>query len=205
MNRNSIKKSKTWVIKIGSSILADALSGVNLRVFRSLSEQVMQLRKKGHSVILVSSGAIACGMHQLGFVKKPKEIEKKQAIAAVGQITLMNHYARAFSKHGLTIAQILLTRSDIEDRKRYLNARHAIRELLKQNIIPIINENDTVAVEEIKFGDNDNLSALVAKLVEADLLVILSDIEGVYTANPQTNPQAVLIPLILKLDQKIES
>ncbi|MFO1518061.1 MAG: glutamate 5-kinase [bacterium] len=201
-HRQIVKKAKTWVVKIGSSILTDEKGALDPKVFKALTSDVASLVHAGKRVVLVSSGAIACGMHKLGFEKKPHLIPQKQAVAAAGQITLMNYYDKAFAREKLGIAQLLLTRGDLSDRGRYMNARHAIHEMLGFGLVPIINENDTVAVEEIKFGDNDNLSALVTNVVEADLLVILSDIEGVYTANPQLDPSATKIALIEDIDDR---
>ncbi len=202
-HRAIVQKSKLWVIKVGSSILTAQKGKPDPQVFARLAREVAGLRKSGKKVILVSSGAIACGMHKMGLKKKPAQISQKQAIAAVGQITLMDHYAGAFSKHKLQIAQILLTREDVHSPARSLNARHAIHELLKMGIVPIINENDTVAVEEIKVGDNDNLSAHVARLVGAQLLVVLTDQDGLYTSDPRIDVKAEKISLVEKLDKKI--
>ncbi len=197
-----IQKPKTWVVKIGSSILTNDSGVPSPKIFNQIASDVSKLIRQKIRVVLVSSGAIACGMHQLGFKKKPQGIGQKQAIAAAGQIDLMNHYAKAFSKQRLKIAQILLTREDLTDRKRYLNAHHAIHELLELGVVPIINENDTVAVEEIKFGDNDNLSALVTHLVGAKLLVILTDQEGVYTSDPRSDAKAKKIEVIEKIEDR---
>jgi glutamate 5-kinase len=201
-HRQIVKKTKTWVVKIGSSILTDKKGALDPGVFKKLASDVANIIRSGRKVILVSSGAIACGMHKLGFQRKPHLIPQKQAIAATGQITLMNHYEKAFAKEKIEIAQILLTRDDLANRQRYMNARHAIHELLNFGLVPIINENDTVAVEEIKVGDNDNLSALVTNVVEAELLVILTDQDGVYTADPRVNPKAEKIELIKNIDEQ---
>ncbi|MBF0492382.1 MAG: glutamate 5-kinase [Deltaproteobacteria bacterium] len=203
-SRHFIQKTKLWVIKIGSSILTDSQGTPDVKIFSRLAQEMAQLRASGKQVILVSSGAIACGMHKIGLQTKPTQIAKKQAIAAAGQISLMNFYERAFSKHALNIAQILLTREDLSSPERHLNTRHAIHELLKMNCIPIINENDTVAVEEIKVGDNDNLSAWVSEVAQASLLVILTDQEGLYTADPRRNPQAEKLSLVEKISAKIK-
>ena len=203
--RSLIKKSKIWVVKIGSSILTQSKGAPDPKVFARLAKEVAQLRKSGKKVILVSSGAIACGMHKMSLKKKPTHIAQKQAIAAAGQIKLMDLYADVFAKHRLGIAQILLTKEDIVNRGRSLNARHAIHELLRYGFIPIINENDTVAVDEIKVGDNDNLSAYVAHLAEANLLVILTDQEGVYTGDPRVNKKAQKISLIENINKKIRN
>jgi glutamate 5-kinase len=157
--------------------------------------------EQGKELVVVSSGAVAAGMSRLGRGGKPRTIPEKQALAAVGQIRLMALYERYFSRFEKSVAQVLLTHDDLANRQRYLNAKHTFQMLLDSSIIPIVNENDTVAVEEMKFGDNDHLSALVATLLEADLLVILSDVEGVYDCDPHVNPDARLIPLIRKVDE----
>lgn len=202
-NRILVKKAKLWVIKIGSSILTQKNGAPDPKVFAHLAQEVAALRRSGKKVILVSSGAIACGMHKIGLKKKPVNISQKQAIAAAGQFALMDHYDNVFAKHKIHIAQILLTREDVHSSNRSLNARHAIHELLKMGMIPIINENDTVVVEEIKVGDNDNLSAHVARLVGADLLVILTDQGGLYTSDPRMNKKAQKISLVEKMNKHI--
>lgn len=201
----SLKNKSTWVIKIGSSILTTEQGEPDLKIFHQLASDIAHLNNRGHRVVVVSSGAIACGMHKLGFKRKPSLIPQKQAIAAAGQIYLMNLYEKVFSKLGLNIAQILLTRDDLAHRERYLNARNAIHELFQLGLIPIINENDTVVVEEIKVGDNDNLAALVTNVVEADLLVILTDQNGLYTADPRKNSKAERVPKIHKIDQAVRA
>ncbi len=204
-HRQLVKKAKIWVIKIGSSILTQKNGAPDFKVFVRLAKEVAELRKSGKKIILVSSGAIACGMYKMGLKKKPTQIAKKQAIAAAGQITLMDIYEGVFSKHRLNIAQILLTREDLENKTRSLNARHAIHELLRLGLIPIINENDSVAVEEIRVGDNDNLSALVTDIVKAKLLVILTDQEGVFTADPRRDKKAQKISLIESMNKKVHA
>lgn len=198
--RKTLKNKKRIVLKIGSSILVDAEGRLDAKRFRALASEVAWLRSQGRQVVLVSSGAIAGGMKRLGFKKKPTMIPQLQAIAAAGQTALMHEYEKAFAKHDLLPAQILLTREDLSNRRRYLNARHAIGELLRLGVVPIINENDTVAAHEIKVGDNDNLSALVANLVEGDLLIILTDIDGVYDADPRIRKDARRLPLIENID-----
>lgn len=158
----------------------------------------------GHSVILVSSGAIRAGMARLQLAGRPRSIPQKQAAAAVGQSLLMHTYAEAFDPHRLLVAQVLLTRDDLRDRARYLNARNTFAALLRSRVVPIVNENDTVAVEEIKFGDNDTLAALVASLVEAETLLLLSDVAGLYDRDPSLFPEAQLIPIVEKIDRAIE-
>lgn len=203
--QDTLKKAKLWVIKIGSSILTQKNGAPDPKVFARLAQEVSLLRKSGKKVILVSSGAIACGMYKMGLKKKPAHISQKQAIAAAGQITLMDLYASSFLKYKLSIAQILLTKEDLSNKKRFMNARHAIHELLKYGLVPIINENDTVAVDEIKVGDNDNLSAYVTQVAQANLLVILTDQEGLYTADPRVDMKAEKISLIEKINSKIKS
>ncbi len=193
------------VIKIGSNILADPVEGLNKVRIETIAEDVSYLCEQGHEPLIVSSGAVAAGMLRLGFTSKPSEIRLKQASAAVGQSILMAAYEKGFARHNKKIAQVLLTREDLSSRVRYLNAKNTLLTLLSFHVIPIINENDTVSTEEIKFGDNDQLAALVAGAVDADRLVILSDVDGLYTANPLTNPDAKLIKEVNKVDDTIES
>jgi glutamate 5-kinase len=204
MNRYEyFTKAKRIVVKVGSNVLT-AERGVNTKVISSLSRQIAKLMDQGHEVMLVTSGAMASGQKKIGLERRPDEIPKRQAIAAVGQPGLMMAYEKAFHKHHKKVAQILLTSEDLTHRKRYLNARNALNTLLSWRIIPIINENDTVAVEEIKFGDNDNLSAMIALLMEADLLINLTDISGVFTSDPRRDPDAELIPVIESITKQIE-
>jgi glutamate 5-kinase len=169
----------------------------------SLVQSLVHLRRNGQEVVLVTSGAVASGMSRLGMKERPKTIPAKQAAAAVGQIVLMALYEQYFSTCGVRVAQILLTHDDLANRRRYLNAKHTMLTLLEAEVLPIVNENDTVAVEEIQFGDNDNLSALVAVLVEADLLIILSDVGGLYSKDPRAYPDAALISLVEQLDETV--
>jgi glutamate 5-kinase len=180
------------VVKVGSNVLAgeDGLRPIRVR---NLATDVAQLVGAGRQVVLVSSGAVAAGAGRLG--PRRKSLEWRQAAAAVGQPALMAAYARAFGRHDRQTAQVLLTHGDLADRRRYLNARHTLRALLDLGVVPIVNENDTVAVEELNFGDNDNLSALTASLVQADLLVILSDVEGLFTADPRVDRSAMRVPV----------
>jgi glutamate 5-kinase len=185
------------VIKVGSSSLSGA-AGIRREGLASLARDLASLQCAGKEVVLVSSGAVASGMSKLRMKERPKTIPAKQAAAAVGQIALMALYEEYLSLYGVQVAQILLTHDDLANRRRYLNAKRTILTLLESGVLPIVNENDTVAVEEIQFGDNDNLSALVAVLVEADLLIILSDVAGLYDRDPRLHPEARLIALVEK-------
>ena len=202
-DRKLVASSKRVVVKIGSNVLTED-HGLNIKVIGSISRQISLLMDKGTEVILVSSGAMASGLRKIGLRKRPDEIPKRQAVAAVGQAGLIMEYEKAFEKFDKKVAQILLTSEDLSNRKRYLNARNTIYTLLSWKIVPIINENDTVAVEEIKFGDNDNLAAMIAILMDADVLVTLTDIEGLYTKDPRNNPDAELIPVVNTIKKSIE-
>ncbi len=193
--KSILKRARRVVVKIGSQILSSS-DGIEEARLRGLVRELAELHEQKKEIVVVSSGAVAAGMTRLGRKERPKSIPEKQALAAVGQIKLMALYERAFSKFGKSVAQVLLTADDLANRQRYINAKHTFQVLLESAIIPIVNENDTVAVEEMKFGDNDHLSALVATLLEADILVILSDVEGVYDQDPRTHEDAQLIPLI---------
>lgn len=181
------------VVKIGSSTLTGGTNQLSMPQILDLVGQIVALKERGLQLIVVSSGAMAAGLETLGYPELPKFIPAKQMLAAVGQPRLMGIYADLFGLYGIDVAQILLTRLDLIDRRRYLNARNTLEALLTQGVIPVINENDTVATEEIKVGDNDNLSALVSNLIEADLLIMLTDKEGVFTADPDHDQEAVLI------------
>lgn len=193
------------VIKVGSSTIAYPNGLLNLNRIDSLARQLSDLQNRGIEILLVSSGAIGAGMGKLGLTDRPSTIPDKQACAAVGQGILMHMYEKSFSEYSQTVAQILLTKEDITHRKRFLNARNALFALIGMGVIPIINENDAVAVEEIKIGENDTLSALVASLVEADLLIILSDIDGLYNCNPSTNKDAKLISWVDTITSETEN
>ena len=184
------------VIKLGTSTLTEGSNHLSLPRIVDLVRQMHSLLERGHEVVLVSSGAIAAGRQALNFPQLPKSIPAKQMLAAVGQMKLMDIWGQLFAIYGITVGQVLLTREDLNSRSRYLNARNTLIAMLKQGIIPIINENDTVATEEIRVGDNDNLSALVANLVAADLLMLLTDQDGLYTADPRSNPDAKLVSLV---------
>ena len=199
-------KARRIVVKIGSSLLVDRASGeLKSRWLETLAEDIAALVGAAKQVIVVSSGAIALGRHVLGFAKGPLELEKSQAAAAVGQISLAGAYQAVFKARGLAAAQILLTLGDTEERRRYLNARQTIATLLAERAIPVVNENDTVATAEIRYGDNDRLSARVASMMSADCLVLLSDIDGLYTKPPGTSPDARLIPELHQITPEIEA
>jgi glutamate 5-kinase len=197
-----LKNVKRAVIKIGSGVLTRK-NGLNLNLIDDLATEVCRLRNKGVEIILVSSGAIAAGLKKAGLSKRPTSLSQMQALAAMGQSNLIMAYEEAFSRHGAKAAQILLTRDDLTHRRRYLNARNTLMTLLSWKIIPIINENDTVGIDEIKFGDNDNLSALVVNLTESHLLVNLTNIDGLYDKDPRRHSDAQLIPLVEKVDRRI--
>lgn len=204
--RNTIiSKVNRVIIKIGSSILTDKNGSLSESVFEKLAHQISKIRSKNIEVIVVSSGAIASGMKKLSLTERPTEISMKQAIAAAGQSTLIWHYERAFSEFDLNVAQILLTLDGFSDRKRFLNARKTLTTVLSMGIIPIINENDTVAIEEIMLGDNDNLAANITSLIEADLLILLTDIDGLYNKDPRANKDAELISLIERIGEDVEN
>lgn len=197
-----IKRGKYIVVKVGTNILTNEDNLLDLNNLREISYQIARLKSKGYKVVLVTSGAIVTGAEHLG--KKPKTLVEKQAAAAVGQSILMSEYNNFFEEQGVKIAQILLTSKVITNNVSSSNAKNTIMTLLKNNIVPIINENDSVAVEEIKFGDNDELSALVALLIKADMLIMLTDTDGLHTCDPRSNKNAVLIKKVDKITSKIE-
>jgi glutamate 5-kinase len=190
-----LRRARRIVVKIGSQILSSP-AGLDEHRVERLVRDIAELHTQGKEPVVVSSGAVAAGMTRLGRKERPRTIPEKQALAAVGQIKLMALYERFFSRFEKSVAQVLLTHEDLANRQRYINAKHTFQMLLESGIIPVVNENDTVAVEEMKFGDNDHLSALVATLLGADLLVILSDVEGVYDRDPRVHKDARLIPLV---------
>jgi glutamate 5-kinase len=192
-SRAQVGAARRWVIKIGSSLLTDNGRGLDHAAIHAWVEQMTALRRKGCDVVLVSSGAVAEGMNRLGWAKRPHQLVSLQAAAAVGQMGLVQAYESNFKQHSLQTAQILLTHDDLSNRTRYLNARSTLRKLLDMGVVPVVNENDTVACDELRFGDNDTLAALVANLVEANLLVILTDQPGVYDSDPRANPGAQLM------------
>jgi glutamate 5-kinase len=191
------------VVKVGSNVLTED-HGLNLKAIRSVSRQICRLIDGGIEIILVSSGAMASGIRKVGLDKRPDEIPKRQAIAAVGQAGLIMEYEKAFDRYHKKVAQILLTGDDLNNRKRYLNARNTLCMLLSWQVVPIINENDTVMIEEIQFGDNDNLAAMITLLMDADILVNLTDIDGLYTKDPRTSPYADFIPLVSTISEDIK-
>ncbi len=188
-----LAQAQRLIVKVGSALVTNNGTGLDLHAINEWARQIAALRAQGKEVLLVSSGAIACGMQRLGWTQRPHALNELQAAAAVGQMGLAQVYEGAFAQHGLVTAQVLLTHADLADRTRYLNARSALTTMMGLGVIPIINENDTVVTDEIKFGDNDTLGALVANLVEADALIILTDQSGLYTADPRKDPSASLI------------
>lgn len=204
MRDELLRQAKRVVIKIGSSLVASRESGLSAERIERLAGEIADVRAQGREVLVVSSGAVVSGIKKLDLREYPKSLPVKQAAAAVGQSHLMWAYEKAFERLSLRVAQVLLTHEDLADRRRFLNARHTLTTLIKFNVIPIINENDTVAVEEIRVGDNDTLAAQVAHLVDADLLVILSDVDGLFTADPRKDATATLLPLIEHITEDIE-
>ena len=189
----ALADARRIVVKIGSSLLTNEGTGLDRAAIAAWAKQVAALRARGVEVLVVSSGAIAEGMKRLAWKKRPNAVNELQAAAAVGQMGLVEAYERAFARHGLHTAQVLLTHEDLGDRRRYLNARTTLRTLLSHGVVPVINENDTVVVDEIRFGDNDTLGALVTNLIEADALVILTDQRGLFSADPRKDPAATLV------------
>lgn len=203
--REKVAKAQRLVVKIGSALLTNDGQGLDVARIGLWVEQIAQLRAQGKEVVLVSSGSIAAGMKRLGFSSRPTQVNELQAAAAVGQMELVGVYESHFEKHGLCTAQILLTHDDLSNRRRYLNARSSLRTLLNFGVVPIVNENDTVVTDEIRFGDNDTLGALVANLVEADVLIILTDQHGLFDKNPRDHDDAVLISHASATDERLEA
>jgi glutamate 5-kinase len=201
----SLREAKTLVVKVGSSLVTAGGRGLDAAAIARWAEQIARLVRDGRRVILVSSGAIAEGMQRLGWTRRPQTMHELQAAAAVGQMGLVQCYESCFREHGLHTAQVLLTHADLADRQRYLNARATLRTLLELCTIPVINENDTVVTDEIKFGDNDTLGALVTNLVEADALIILTDQAGLFDADPRLQPNATLVREADALDAKLDA
>ncbi len=198
-------KLKRIVIKVGTSTLTHASGQINFYQMDHIARQIADIKNRGHEVTLVSSGAIGSGMGKMGLKKKPAGIPQRQALAAIGQGVMMHMYEKFFGEYNQIVAQVLLTRDDINSRERYLNARHTLTALHQYDVVPIINENDTTSFDEIRFGDNDNLAALTAVLVDADLLILLSDIDGLYRENPQENPNAEFIETVTSVTGETES
>jgi len=204
-SREALKKAKRIVIKVGTSTITYANGKRNFSQIDRLAREISDLQNQGKEMILVTSGAVAVGVDRMGLPGKPKTIPGKQAAAAVGQGVLMHTYEKFFADYGQIVAQVLITKTEAIDRHRYTNTRNTFMELMRQRVIPIVNENDVVALDELKIGDNDNMSALVAGIVDADLVIILSDVDGLYTANPQTHPDAVIVPEVVEITPEIEA
>jgi glutamate 5-kinase len=203
---NRLAEARRLVVKIGSRLLADEQTGALRRDWlEALADDLADIRKRGTEIIVVTSGAIAVGRAHLGMLRRALRLEEKQAAAATGQIRVAGAWQGALARHGITAAQILLTLGDTEQRRRHLNARATIDTLLRLGVVPVINENDTVATEEIRFGDNDRLAARVAQMASADTLVLLSDIDGLYTADPRRSPDARFVPEVGEIDAAIEA
>ena len=200
-----VAEGRRIVVKVGSSLVTNEGRGLDERAISQWGRQIAELRALGKEVVMVSSGAVAEGMKRLGWAQRPKAMHELQAAAAVGQMGLAQVYESCFRAHGLGTAQVLLTHDDLADRKRYLNARSTLLALLELGVVPIINENDTVVTDEIKFGDNDTLGALVANLIDADVLVILTDQSGLFTADPRRDPQAQLLGRVVAGDPSLEA
>lgn len=202
-----LANAHTVVVKVGTNVLTDATGHLDRPRVQALTEQIQRLRATGRQVVLVSSGAIGAGIGQLGLGKRPTDLPHLQACAAVGQNVLMQAYQTAFAAQptqpATHAAQLLLTASDFDSRSRYLNARHTIHTLFEYNCVPIINENDTVSVAEIRFGDNDQLAALVTNLLQAPLLVLLTNVDGLYSADPHTDPTATVLPIVPHIDRSV--
>lgn len=203
--RHELTKARRWVVKVGSSLLTANGRGLDHELIAAWAEQITSLCGRGADVVLVSSGAVAEGMQRLGWQDRPSALHELQAAAAVGQMGLIQAYESCFKRHGIHTAQILLTHDDLANRQRYLNARSTLRTLLKLGVVPVVNENDTVAVEEIRFGDNDTLAALVANLIEAEVLVLLTDQSGMYDCDPRSHPEATLIREARADDPQLET
>lgn len=201
--KDLLRSVRRVVVKVGSGVLT-AENDLNLAAIEDLTADICSIRENKIEIIIVSSGAIACGLRKIGMSKRPQSVSQQQAMAAVGQSSLIMAYEESFARRGHKVAQILLTRDDLTHRRRYLNARNTLFTLLSWKIIPIINENDTVVVDEIKFGDNDNLSAMVTNMIEAHLLINLTDIDGLFDEDPRKNKRAKLIPVIEKVTYEVK-
>ena len=202
-SRNDLQRVRRLVVKVGSSLLADRETGVKQQLVNQLADEVAAFMAAGRQVAIVSSGAVALGCVHMGWVGRQLSVHEKQAAAAIGQTSLMRAYEQAFARHGLSVAQMLLTKDDLRHRRRYLNASNTSETLFAAGVIPIVNENDTVVVQEIKFGDNDSLGALVSLLIDADLLVMLTDVDALYDANPQHTSDARRIGMVENITPEI--
>jgi glutamate 5-kinase len=202
--RSYLAKARRVVLKLGSSVLT-AEDSLNLALIRRLVEEIAALRQAEHQFVMVSSGAVAAGLKKLGICVRPAGMPQVQAVAAAGQSTLIQTYEEAFAAHGVKVAQILLTHDDLAARKRFVNAKNTLFTLLQWGVVPIINENDTVATDELKFGDNDHLAALIANMVEADLLILLTNLEGLYARDPREDPDAPLLTFLETTDRRLET
>lgn len=199
--RSALREKKRIVVKVGSSTLTHTTGKLNYYRIERLVRDIADLANQGKEMVLVSSGAVSAGMGPLGLAARPKTVREKQAVAAVGQGVLLHTYEKIFREYGQTVGQVLLTRLDAQDRKRFMNSRNTLLKMISMGIIPIINENDVVTIDEFQIGDNDTLSAMVSSIIDADLLIILSDVDGLYTANPQTHADAKIIPLVKEIDK----
>ncbi len=202
LRQTNLEHVKLVVVKLGSAVLTDN-GHLEFSFFKRFASEIAELRRQGYRFIVVTSGAVAAGLEALGFKAPPLTIPEKQACAAVGQLRLMRQYEQEFATHGQVVAQVLLTADDIRNRRRYLNARNTLTALLGAEVLPLVNENDTVVVREIKFGDNDNLAALLTSLAEVDLLLMLTDLDGVYNCDPKAAGEASLIPMIDEVDDGV--
>lgn len=203
--RQGLQQARRWVIKIGSALLTNDGQGLNRDGIASWVAQIAQLKQQGIEVVLVSSGSVAEGMSRLGWVERPRDIHKLQAAAAVGQMGLVQNYEQEFKRFNYLAAQVLLVHDDLSNRQRYLNARSTLRTLLDLGVVPIVNENDTVATDEIRFGDNDSLAGMVANLIEADALLLLTDQQGMFDADPRVNPDARLLAEVAAADSGLDA
>ncbi len=201
--KEALANARRVVVKVGSAVLTTS-SGLNQTIIDNLAKSISELREEGRQVILVSSGAVAAGRKSLGQNRQNVSLKEKQALAAAGQSSLMHTYEKVFAGFDVNVAQVLLTHEDLSHRDRYLNVRNTIFTLLDWGVLPVINENDTVSVEELRFGDNDTLASLITNLTEADALICLTDVDGLYTGNPSTDPNAKPVYTVAKVDQKVE-
>ncbi len=205
MDFSKFKNLKRIVIKVGTSSLTYETGKINIKKLESLVRVISDLRNRGIEVVLVSSGAVGAGVGKLNLAEKPSDIRAKQALAAIGQASLVSTYDKFFSEYGHSTAQVLLTKFILDDEERYQNTKNTFETMFEYGVIPIVNENDVISTYELEFGDNDTLSAYIAELVEAEMLIILSDIDGLFDANPAENPNASLIPVVEKLNDEIYS